>query len=214
MILFRDLLKEEIEQVWEIDRSEVIENIYYLENDVLVLKPEFYNMTGWPPGEAEAFYPILLNCFTQGGWFHGLFEDSRLIGVVVLDNKFIGKNKDTLQLKFLHVSAAHRSHGYGGQLFELARLKVEERGAAKCTSRPHQGEDLRPLTTGGGDRPPPAGDAPGLVRPVQERPQRRAAHGLFRFGLPLPCHWPDPRRTGLSHQPVRRDRAFLPTHLW
>lgn len=131
MILFRDLLKEEIEQVWEIDRSEVIENIYYLENDVLVLKPEFYNMTGWPPGEAEAFYPILLNCFTQGGWFHGLFEDSRLIGVVVLDNKFIGKNKDTLQLKFLHVSAAHRSHGYGGQLFELARLKVEERGAAK-----------------------------------------------------------------------------------
>jgi predicted N-acetyltransferase YhbS len=131
MILFRDLLKEEIEQVWEIDRSEVIENIYYFENDALVLKPEFYNMTGWPPGEAEAYHPILLGCFTQGGWFHGIFEDTRLIGIVVLDKKFIGKNKDTLQLKFLHVNAAHRSHGYGGQLFELARLKAEKRGASK-----------------------------------------------------------------------------------
>jgi len=124
-------LKEEIKQVWEIDRSEVIENIYYLENDALVLKPEYYDMTGWPPGEAEIYSPILADCFETGGWFHGIFEGSKLIGVAVLDNRFIGKNCDSLQLKFLQVSNTNRKNGYGKKLFELARIKAREKGASR-----------------------------------------------------------------------------------
>ena len=54
-------------------------------------------MSGWPPGEAEKYTPILTDCFDQGGWFRGMFEDKKLIGVAVLDNKFIGK-EDALKL--------------------------------------------------------------------------------------------------------------------
>lgn len=131
MITLRDISKEEIEQIWGIDRSEVIENIYYFENNALVLKSEYYNVTGWPPGEAEKYQPILVACNEQGGWFHGIFDDSKLVGAAVLDNRFIGKSKDMLQLKFLHISNAYRKNGFGRQLFGLARTIAGERGARK-----------------------------------------------------------------------------------
>ena len=88
-------------------------------------------MQGWPPGEAEKYTPILLDCFDRGGWFYGLFDDSRLIGVVILERKFIGKNKDQLQLKLLHVSRNYRNRGLGKQLFELAKATARERGARR-----------------------------------------------------------------------------------
>jgi predicted N-acetyltransferase YhbS len=74
VITGRDILREEIKHVWNIDRSEVIENIYRLENGVLVLRPQHIDVPGWPPGEAEKYTPILLDSFDRGGWFHGLFD--------------------------------------------------------------------------------------------------------------------------------------------
>jgi len=53
------------------------------------------------------------------------------IGAAVLESKFIGPNKDQLQLKFLHVSRAYRRQGLGRQLFELAKAKAQERGARR-----------------------------------------------------------------------------------
>jgi predicted N-acetyltransferase YhbS len=129
VITGRDLLREEITRVWDIDRSEVIHNIYYFEQGGLVLKPEYYNMTGWPPGEADLYTPILLKAFDRGAWFYGLFEDGRLIAVVILDNKFIGRHADLLQLKFLHVSSAYRGQGLGVRLFDLAKARALAQGA-------------------------------------------------------------------------------------
>ena len=62
----RELQREEIEEIWTIDRGEVIENIYYLQNGNLVLQPEHYDMQGWPPGEPEQYIPILIDCFDRG----------------------------------------------------------------------------------------------------------------------------------------------------
>jgi predicted N-acetyltransferase YhbS len=129
VIIERDLLREEIDLIWEIDRSEIIENIYYSEKGGLVLKPEYYIMTGWPPGEAGIYTPLFFDCFDRRGWFHGLFDDGRLIGVVILDTKFIGKCRELLQLKFLHVSNAYRKQGLGDRLFKLAEDMARTRGA-------------------------------------------------------------------------------------
>ena len=113
MISSRELLREEIEQVWNIDRSEMIDNIYRFENGTLVLRPHHFDVPGWPLGEAEKYTPILLDCFDRGGWFHGAFDRAALVGVVVVDSKLIGKHKDQLQLKFLHVSRSYRNSGSG-----------------------------------------------------------------------------------------------------
>jgi predicted N-acetyltransferase YhbS len=131
VITSRQLLREEIGKVWNIDRSEMIDNLYRLENGTLVLRPHNFYVPGWPPGQAEKETPILLDCFDRGGWFYGAFEDAELVGVVVLDSKRIGKHKDQLQLKFLHVSSSYRNKGLGTQLFELAKASARERGARR-----------------------------------------------------------------------------------
>jgi predicted N-acetyltransferase YhbS len=125
----RNLARAEVTRLWEIDRGEVIENIYYLEEGKLVLKPEHYDVRGWPPGEPELYTPILLHCFDRGGWVYGLFDGGVLIAMVTLDTVFIGPKGDLLQLKQLHVSNAYRGLGLGRQLFALAREKARALGA-------------------------------------------------------------------------------------
>jgi len=127
----RTLLREEIKQVWNIDRRERINNIYRFENGTLRLRPLNVDVPGWPPGRAEELTPILFACFDRGGWFYGAFEGGKLVGAVVLDNQRIGRYKDQLELKFLHVSRSYRQQGLGTRLFELAKATARLRGAKR-----------------------------------------------------------------------------------
>jgi len=131
MISGRELSRDEIKEIWTIDRSEVIDAAYYLENGALRLRPEHSDVPGWPPGEAEKYAPILEACYDRGGWLYGLFDDQRLIGAAVLESHFIGKNGDQLQLKFLHISRPYRHQGLGRQLFGLAQVEANQRGAKR-----------------------------------------------------------------------------------
>ncbi len=131
MIKIRKLTKNELPNIWRINRREVIDNVYYYRDGKLILEPEHYDMQGWPPGEQEHYLPILIDCFERGGFFWGAFEDETLVGVAVLESKFIGGKKDTLQLKFLHVSKDVRKQGLGKKLFEIAAEKAKTLGARK-----------------------------------------------------------------------------------
>jgi predicted N-acetyltransferase YhbS len=125
------LHRDEIQLIWQIDRREVIENVYSLHDGKLVLKPDYFDVQGWPPGEAELYTPILLDCYERGGMFWGAFENDRLVGVAILESKFIGTQQDTLQLKFLHVSHDYRQQGLGRVLFNTAIVKAKALGAKK-----------------------------------------------------------------------------------
>jgi predicted N-acetyltransferase YhbS len=129
--LFRELDRDEVERVWTIDRSEIVQNVYYLEDGELVLRPEAYDIQGWSPGEPELYTPILQDCFDRGGVFLGAFEEGELIGVAILDITFMGGGKDQLQLKFLHVSHSRRGRGMGRLLFEQAVERARELGARR-----------------------------------------------------------------------------------
>ena len=129
----RVLACDEIDAIWTIDRREVIEAVYYLDpqGSGLTLKPEHFDVRGWPPGEAEIYTPLLQDCYDHGGWFYGLFDDSRLVAVAVLEGRFIGRPQDQLQLKFLHVSHGYRDQGLGRRLFDLAANEARRRGARR-----------------------------------------------------------------------------------
>jgi len=127
----RPLTRSEVPYIWQIDRSEVIDYVYYLRDGKLVLEPEHYDMHGWPQGEPEHITPLLLDCFDHGGYFWGAFARDLLVGTSVLENRFIGVEKDTLQLKFLHISNPFRKQGLGKKLFLLAAEKARELGAKK-----------------------------------------------------------------------------------
>jgi hypothetical protein len=68
--------------VWAIDRSEVIDAVLP-RGRALVLRPEHYDarLAG---GEAEKHRRYWRACHDAGGWFHGLFDENRLIGAAVL----------------------------------------------------------------------------------------------------------------------------------
>ena len=129
MITERTLTQDEIPAVWHIDRREVINAVYYHEAGTLVLKPVHYDVRGWSPDGPKKYTPLLEECYDQGGWFYGLFDEGQLIGVAVLENRFIGTKKDQLQLKFLHVSHGYRDQGLGKRLFKLAQEEARRRGA-------------------------------------------------------------------------------------
>ena len=131
MIKIQKLRKEELPLIWSIDRAEEINNVYHFRNGALVLEPEYYDMQGWPPGEQEQYYPLLEDCFKRGGFFLGAFEKEKLVGVAVLEEKLISSKKDTLQLKFLHVSCDIRKQGLGKKLFMIAADKTRSLGAKK-----------------------------------------------------------------------------------
>lgn len=125
----RALRRDEIKDIWQIDRSERVEAVYHLVDGRLVLRPERHEASGWAPGKPERDTPILEACFDRGGWFYGFFEGQRPIGVVVLESRFIGNCEDTLQLSFLHVSNRYRDKGIGRQLFMAAAAEARRRGA-------------------------------------------------------------------------------------
>ncbi len=131
MIHGRDLAREEIQRIWTIDRSEVIEAVYALEDGVLALRTAHFDAHGWPPGEAAIYTPLLEACHDRGGWCYGLFDNDRLIGVAVLESRFIGQPADQLQLKFLHVGNGYRDQGLGRRLFELAAAEARRRDARR-----------------------------------------------------------------------------------
>lgn len=127
----RLLQRNEIPLIWQIDRREIVENIYYLQDGKLILKRDYFDIQGWPPGEPELYTPLLLDCYDRGGMFWGAFENEGLVGVSILESKFIGSRYDTLQLKFLHVSRDCRKQGLGTSLFNIAVEKAKELGAKK-----------------------------------------------------------------------------------
>src|SRR5215211_4110276 len=107
----RLLQRDEISLIWQIDRREIVKNVYFLQDGELKLKSAYFDIQGWPPEEAELYTPILLGCYDRGGIFWGAFENDRLTGTAILESKFIRSQRDTLQLKFLHVSMEYRKHG-------------------------------------------------------------------------------------------------------
>lgn len=127
----RLLQRQEIPLIWQIDRREIVQNIYYLRNGELILMPDYFDIQGWPPGEAELYTHILLDCYDRGGTFWGAFDNEKLVGVGILESKFIGSQQDTLQLKFLHVSRDYRKQGIASAFFKLAAKKARALGAIK-----------------------------------------------------------------------------------
>jgi len=127
----REIDRTEVSDLFTIDRAELIEGVYAREGDALVLHRVRHDVRGWPPGEPEEYGPILLDCFDRGGTFRGAFDGGSLVGAMVLESRFIGREKDQLQLKFLHVGRRHRGTGLGSRLFEMAVTRATELGARR-----------------------------------------------------------------------------------
>lgn len=125
----RPLARDELGSVWSIDRSERVERVYRVEGGALVLHAEHHDVRGWPAGTPEREGPALADCLDRGGFCWGAFEDETLVGVAVLECRRIGRARDRVQLKFLHVSQRVRGTGVGTALFDTAAARARALGA-------------------------------------------------------------------------------------
>lgn len=128
-VRYRRLGRADATRLGEIDRSELIEAIYYLRDGKLELERERHELRGWPPGvlEKEAVHQVEL--FDRGGIIYGAFFGERLVGFMSMDSRPVCGRLDRLLLDLLHVDSCFRRRGIGCKLLEHARSIAREMGA-------------------------------------------------------------------------------------
>ncbi|GAJ06623.1 unnamed protein product [marine sediment metagenome] len=127
----RDIKREEIKEVRELDKNEIVKQIYYYRNGRLVLEDEYYDIKSWNLEELERIIRDLYDLYDRGGVFYGAFKNHKLIGIIALETKFIGSNNDQLQVVFLHVAHDFRDKGLGSNLMNLVTKRARNMGAKK-----------------------------------------------------------------------------------
>lgn len=98
-LLTRQLERQEIPQVWSIDRTELIEHLYLHQNGELVLSAQRFDMRDWPEGEAEHYTPILLDSFDRGAPFFGVFDGETLVAAGSVDPRPVAFEEDETAAK-------------------------------------------------------------------------------------------------------------------
>ncbi len=127
----RTIKREEIENIKNIDRSEIVNQFYYYQNGKLVLKNGYFNIRRWTPRQIKKHVKGLLSLYDRGGFFYGLLHEERMVGLISLECKFIGSANNQLQVVFLHVDKNYRKKGFGRKLMDKVKERARELGAKK-----------------------------------------------------------------------------------
>ena len=127
----RIIQRKEIEKLRELDRSEIVEQIYYFESGNLNIKDEIYDVPGWSPADMDSHVKELNAQNDRGDYIFGAFDGEKLIGIAVLGFEFISSTKDQLVVIFLHVDAKYRKQGVGTSLIDRLISQARMLGARK-----------------------------------------------------------------------------------
>lgn len=130
-ITYRQLGIADTEHYREIDRSELIEEVYYLREGLLVLEPERYDMKGFPPEELERLITRQKAILAAGGTVFGGFDGEILVGIASIEGRLRGGSLAYVNMDVLHVSAAYRGRGIASRLVELVAQRARETGGKR-----------------------------------------------------------------------------------
>lgn len=119
----------QLDLLWQIDRSEVIETLYRQQEGELQPYAEHYDLRGWDPRDRETYTPIHEQCFARGGRFFALFEQDKIVAAAALDTLPRGPQQNLRQLLFFYVSATQRGRGLGKNLFSRCLQQAKQDGA-------------------------------------------------------------------------------------
>ncbi len=130
-IEYRELRRSEIEQMREIDRSEVIDSIYLYKEGALVEKEAHFDMKGFPGNELEGLIERQKLLFDEGGKLYGAFDSSHLVGIASVEKRIRGKKHRYCKMDILHVSKAYRSLGIATRLMQAISAAANALGAER-----------------------------------------------------------------------------------
>lgn len=124
-IHYREISREELSKLEELDRTEYVDYIYKYDDGSLVKSPLNITIPKWSSSKKKEFIENITNRIVNGGKAFGAFDKEKLVGVSVLGEKTWG---NTAQLTFLHVSSKYRKQGIGRKLIELIENEAVNRG--------------------------------------------------------------------------------------
>ena len=128
-IIYRVLERDEIRKLNEIDRYEIVEEVYYFRDGQLVLEKEYREIIDI--SDISEVIEDYIEDYDDGGTFIGAFDGEKLVGLSGIGGKLIGENKDMIQLTSLWVSNKYRKKGIGRQLISMLKEKAKQSGAKK-----------------------------------------------------------------------------------
>jgi len=128
-IIYRVLERDGIRKLNEIDRYEIVEEVYYFRDGKLVLEKEYREIIGI--SDISEVIEDYIEDYDGGGTFIGAFAGEKLVGLSGIGGKLIGENKDIIQLTSLWVSNKYRKKGIGRQLISMLKEKARQSGAEK-----------------------------------------------------------------------------------
>jgi predicted N-acetyltransferase YhbS len=128
---YRILRKNEINKVKEIDRRDFSEEICKIRDGKIEIVKEIFEHKGFSSEQFDQIIKSLENLYDNGGTIFGAFDNSTLVGISALENKFRGRNQDTVKLDVLWISQPFRKQGVGKKLVEMVKEKAKQRGARK-----------------------------------------------------------------------------------
>ena len=117
MIVNKKLVKEDLEKIGDIDRSEPIDESYIVENGELMISENKKEVPNWDEEKRNEEKNRIENALEKGGIAYGAYEEDKLVGLASLSKKVI--SGDRVQLLTFHVDRKHRGMGIGGKLFDL-----------------------------------------------------------------------------------------------
>lgn len=91
----------------------------------------------WSEEDYKELIKYLKNTLKTGGSIYGAFLDNTLKGFASIENKFMGKNQEYLELSNIHVSEEIRGQGVGKSLFSMAVQWAKVHGAKKLYISAH-----------------------------------------------------------------------------
>jgi len=126
---YRKLAHREIEHFRDLDRREVVEQIYYHRRGQLVLEQEYHDVPPWSTGQQDAFIGHIRQLHEDGGTVIGAWDASVLVGMITLGRRLMGDRQDLLNVNGLWVSREYRRRGVASTLMALLTSEATSRGA-------------------------------------------------------------------------------------
>jgi len=107
----------------------IIKNIEFIEN--------------WDKNKKDKVIKNMSETINNGGSVFGAFDNNKLIGFAVLNNKMFGNRKQYIQLDNMQVSFGYRHKGIGKKLFEMCIKKAMDIGIEKMYISANSSEETQ-----------------------------------------------------------------------
>ena len=129
------LQRQQLDRLWDIDRSEIIDTLYRLQDGKLQAYPDYYDVRGWDPHDRETYTPIHEACFDRGGAFFARFEGEEIVAAAALDTEPRGPQRICASCCSLRQRAQTR-RGWASNCFNSACVRRHKKALLGYTSPP------------------------------------------------------------------------------